>query len=259
MSGKAITLLRDLLRTTLERLDVHGWFLDGIKALYAEVPMAVKTAQGLTCTFDSVMGVKQGCPLSPTPFYLYLDDLEDAMGAKQHLLDAPTSDGMRLLALLYADDLALGSTSLAGLQAQLDVLHDYARCWGLTVNVEKTKVVIFRAASTLVCSNPSLLYDGKSIDFVESFKYLEVDLHCTKPFADARLPRKESGQRAMLAMLHRCRELGIDDPLLQVKLFDALVQPVMRERELLRNPLEVSTDLFGCPSGPIAVALTLSD
>ncbi len=28
-------------------------------------------------------------------------------------------------------------------------------------------------------------------------------------------------------MLHRCRELGIDDPLLQVRLFDALVQPVM--------------------------------
>ena len=221
------TVPRDMLWTKLQRLGVHGWFLDGIKALYAEVPMAVKTAQGLTCTFDSVMGVKQGCPLSPTLFGLYLDDLEDAMRAKQHLLDAPSLDGLRLLALLYADDLALGSTSLAGLQAQLDVLHDYARRWGLTVNVEKTKAVIFRAASTPVCSNPSLLYDGESIDFVESFKYLGVDLHCTKPFADAGLPRKESGQRAMLAMLHRCRELGIDDPLLQVKLFDALVQPVM--------------------------------
>ena len=73
------TVPRDLLWTKLQRLGVHGWFLDGIKALYAEVLMAVKTAQGLTCTFDSVMGVKQGCPLSPTLFGLYLDDLEDAM------------------------------------------------------------------------------------------------------------------------------------------------------------------------------------
>ena len=72
-----------MLWTKLQRLGVHGWFLDGIKALYAEVPMAVKTAQGLTCTFDSVMRVKQGCPLSPTLFGLYLDDLEDAMRAKQ--------------------------------------------------------------------------------------------------------------------------------------------------------------------------------
>ncbi len=218
---------RNLLWTKLERLGVHGWFLDGIKALYAEVPMAVKTAQGLTCTFESVMGVKQGCPLSPTLFGLYLDDLEDAMRAKQHLLDAPSLDGLKLLALLYADDLALVSTSLAGLQAQLDVLYDYARRWGLAVNVDKTKAVIFRAASTPVCSNPSLLYDGKSIDFVESFKYLGVDMHCTKSLTDAGLPRKESGQRAMLAMLRRCRELGIDDPMLQVRLFDALVQPVM--------------------------------
>ena len=140
------TVPRDMLWTKLQRLGVHGWFLDVIKALYAEVPMAVKTAQGLTCTFDSVMGVKQGCPLSPTLFGLYLDALEDAMRAKQHLLDAPSLDGLRLPALLYADDLALGSTSLAGLQAQLDVLHDYARRWGLTVNVEKTKAVIFRAA-----------------------------------------------------------------------------------------------------------------
>ncbi len=35
---------RDLLWTKLERLGVHGWFLDGIKALYADVPMVVKTA-----------------------------------------------------------------------------------------------------------------------------------------------------------------------------------------------------------------------
>ena len=57
------TVPRDMLWTKLQRLGVHGWFLDGKKALFAEVPMAVKTAQGLTCTFDSVMGVKQGCPL----------------------------------------------------------------------------------------------------------------------------------------------------------------------------------------------------
>jgi len=171
--------------------------------------------------------VKQGCPLSPTLFGLYLDDLEDAMRAKQDLLDLPSLSGALLLALLYADDLALVSTSLEGLQHQLDVLRDYARQWGLTVNIGKTKAVIYRTAATPVCSNPSLVYDGEPIEFVESFKYLGVDLHCTKPFAAAGLPRKESGERAMLAMLCRCRELGIQDPFLQVKLFDALVQPVM--------------------------------
>ncbi len=218
---------RDLLWTKLERLGVHGFFLDGIKALYADVPMVVKTAHGQTASFQSVMGVKQGCPLSPTLFGLYLDDLEEAMRAKQHLLDSPSLAGLMLLALLYADDLALVSTSMAGLQAQLDVLHEYADRWGLTVNVDKTKAVIYRAARAPVCSNPSLLYDGKSIEFVQSFKYLGIDMHCTHSFSDAGLPLKESAQRTLLALLRRCRELGINDPVLRVKLFDALVHPVM--------------------------------
>ena len=218
---------RDLLWTKLERLGVHGWFLDGIKALYADVPMVVNTAHGQTASFQSAMGVKQGCPLSPTLFGLYLDDLEEAMRAKQHLLDPPSLAGVTLLALLYADDLAMVSTSMAGLQAQLEDLLPYADRWGLTVNVDKTKAVIYRAVRAPVCSNPSLMYDGKSIEFVDSFKYLGIDLHCTKPFAEAGLPRKESGQRALPAMLRRCRELGISDPVLQVKLFDALVHPVM--------------------------------
>ena len=91
---------RDLLWTKLERLGVHGWFLDGIKALYADVPMVVKTAHGQTASFQSVMGVKQGCPLSPTLFGLYLDDLEEAMRAKQHLLDSPSLAGLTACAAL---------------------------------------------------------------------------------------------------------------------------------------------------------------
>jgi len=189
--------------------------------------MVIKTAHGQTASFQSVMGVKQGCPLSPTLFGLYLDDLEEAMRAKQHLLDSPSLAGLTLLALLYADDLALVSTSMAGLQAQLDVLLEYADRWGLTVNVDKTKAVIYRTARAPVCSNPSLMHDGKSSEFVDSFKYLGIDMHCTHSFSDAGLPLKESAQRTLLALLCRCRELGINDPVLQVKLSDALVHPVM--------------------------------
>ena len=218
---------RDKLWAKLEGLGVTGWFLDSIKALYGKVPMAVKTRQGLTAAFESTKGVKQGCPLSPTLFGLYIDDLEDAMRAEEEQLDAPSLAGTALLSLLYADDSALASTSLVGLQHQLEVLHKYCHRWGLSVNVGKTKAVIFRSAMTPVCPNPSLMYDGRSIEFVDSFKYLGVDLHCTKPFAEAGLPRKESGERALLAMMSRCRELGIDDPGMQIKLFDVLVQPVM--------------------------------
>ena len=116
---------RDLLWQKLDTLGVQGWFLDSIKALYGSVPMTVKTPEGLTASFEAVMGVKQGCPLSPTLFGLYLDDFEQALEANHIGLCLPVLPVQRVPALLYADDLALVSTSKEGLQAQLDLLHNF--------------------------------------------------------------------------------------------------------------------------------------
>ncbi len=50
---------------------------------------------------------------------------------------------MHVWLLLFADDLALTSKSEVGLQQQLDALQQfYVEC-GLTVNVKKTKVMVF--------------------------------------------------------------------------------------------------------------------
>ena len=69
---------------------------------------------------------------------------------------------------LYKDELALVVTSPEGLQAQLDLLHAYAAKWKLTVNIDKTKAVVFRQSSTNQVYPPPI-YDGASIEFVESF------------------------------------------------------------------------------------------
>jgi hypothetical protein len=70
--------------------------------------------EGLSARFSCGIGVKQGCPLSPLLFGLYLDGLE------KHL-DAIDGDNPPQLAdiivklLLYADDLALMSETPQGL------------------------------------------------------------------------------------------------------------------------------------------------
>ena len=220
------TVPRDLLWQKLAGLGIQGWFLNSIKALYGSVPMAVKTPEGLSEPFECVMGVKQGCPLSPTLFGMYLDDLEQVFRVHHDLLDLPSLLVQRVPVLLYADDLALVATSPEGLQAQLDLLHAYAAKWKLTVNIDKTKAVIFRQSSTNQVYPPPI-YNGASIELVESFKYLGVELHCTKPFASAALPRVETGERSQFALFSRCAELGINNPALRMQLWDCLVQPTL--------------------------------
>ncbi len=48
-----------------------------------------------------------------------------------------------LAILLFADDIALFSYSASGLQKQLDVLAEFCAARGLTVNVNKTKILVF--------------------------------------------------------------------------------------------------------------------
>ena len=51
--------------------------------------------------------------------------------------------GVMVPLLLYADDLILMSESAAGLQKQLDALASFCEERQLTVNLSKTKVVVF--------------------------------------------------------------------------------------------------------------------
>jgi hypothetical protein len=63
--------------------------------------------------------------------------------------------------LLYADDLAFMSHIHVGLQKQLDVLQAFCCERQLTVNVKKTKVVVFETRKS-VCQ--AFQYEGKTIE-----------------------------------------------------------------------------------------------
>jgi hypothetical protein len=132
--------------------------------------------EGLTPTFLCHIEVKQGCPLNPLLFDLFIDGLEKQLNALEG--DAPPILGqLAVRLLLYADDLALMSHTPVGLQKQLDVLQAFCCEHQLTVNVKKTKVLVFKARKS-VCQ--AFQYEGKAIEQLNSFKYLGVELHGTK-------------------------------------------------------------------------------
>ena len=102
----------------MQRLEALGVPTDmqwGIYALYESVSRKVRSSKGLSEAVASTIGVKQGCPLSPTLFGLYIDEVS-------HYIERFGGSGARLEGsiqiLLYADDIVL-SDSPKGLQRHL--------------------------------------------------------------------------------------------------------------------------------------------
>jgi hypothetical protein len=178
---------RHLLWVKLERRGVTGWVLEVIKAMYADVPMCVKSATGLGRVFQSKLGVKQGCPLSPLLFGLYLDDWEDELKAASTALDNssakfdfPNLAGKDLRSLMYADDLVQAATSMSGLRQQMALLEDFAARWGLTINASKTKVMVFSGKRNKKEEKAAVLHiGGVAVEVVDKFKYLGTIFHCS--------------------------------------------------------------------------------
>ncbi|GFH22410.1 DNA primase protein, partial [Haematococcus lacustris] len=95
-------------------------------------------------------GVKQGCPISPLLFALYVHDI-----SKEFLgpVDAVRVQGTPVTHFMYADDLTLVSTSSHGLQRLVCQLQGFADRKHLSVNVGKSKVMVFNGNSQIAAPN----------------------------------------------------------------------------------------------------------
>lgn len=222
---KAFDLVpRDTLWSILEQRGMKGKVLTSLKSMYAADKACVLTPDGPTEMFDCSIGVKQGCPASPLLFSLYLDELEQLLENAHAEIDCPRLQSLLVAILLFADDIAMFSYSRRGLQRQLDILASFCSARGLTVNVQKTKTMVFEARKS--CT-PDFMYADQAIEQVDDFKYLGIMTHYTGGLTPAIEYLCKAAKRAMFGLQRRCQQLGIHDPILKCKLFDTLVRPIL--------------------------------
>ena len=75
--------------------------------------------------------------------------------------------------LLFANDIVLVSSTPSGLQNQINSLEKASKSLGLTVNLDKTKVMFFRKGGHISATEKWFLC-GKEIEIVNRHKYLGV-------------------------------------------------------------------------------------
>ena len=128
--------------TELENLDVNNVFINIIKDMHVLSLCAVKVMNSSTEFFPCKRGVRQGCPLSPILFNIYLNDLLTEVD-KDKTHSVQLGDKQYVTCLAYADDILILSKSAIGLQRSLDILDRFCNTWNMKVNIEKNKVHYF--------------------------------------------------------------------------------------------------------------------
>ena len=177
------TIWRKGLIAKLNSFGTEGKMLNIIKDLYSGTNGHVTVGEFMSDNFKISLGVKQGDPPSSFFFNIYMDEL--CTNLLETETEAPIINDNKVPCLFWADDLLLISKSKQGLQKQIEIVDQYCSDWKLTLNVEKTKIVIFNKAGATLKKKEQIQYRGKNIRTVKHFKYLGILLDSNVKFQAA--------------------------------------------------------------------------
>jgi len=66
--------------------------------------------------------------------------------------------------ILYADDIVIFANSKEELQLSLNALYEYCQRWKMIVNINKTKVMVFRKSGRLTTLITTFYYNNDELD-----------------------------------------------------------------------------------------------
>jgi hypothetical protein len=166
------TVPRKNLWNRLEEIKVPFELRVVARRLYENIISKFKNTKGSSKEIDYSIGVKKGCPLSPTIFGIYIDKLEKLL--KEVGCVGPTLTGIVINLILYTNDIVLMARSPHDLENQQRILKDFFSNMGMTINTDKTKVIIIKSNKI---TYDTFLYDNNNLEEVTSCKYFGIDIH----------------------------------------------------------------------------------
>lgn len=235
---------REKLWYVLNKDGCNGKMLNILKSMYSNVMMCVRVAQNysndcqgnkfddnfkanffITDCFKSLTGVKQGCILSPLLFSLFIKELNTHfLNSSVRPVQLLTNEKATSM-LMYADDLVILSDTVFEMQAKIDLLYDFCSKWGLTINLNKTKMIVYRNGGYLR-SIEKWYYGESNIEVTTYYAYLGMIFSsrlCWSQYLDYLSVKALRMVGAMRKIFNKFNNLPVD---LAFRIFDTKIKPL---------------------------------
>ena len=218
------TVCREALMLKIAQLGIGGKFLESLRHMYRHSTAQVKLIDRLSEVIDILIGTEQGHPMSPELFKVYIHELSELLDAVG--VDVPMLNDVAVSHLLWADDLVLMALDQQGLQKLLDCLHNFCASWGLAVNPDKTKILIFNRSGKSYHSDLKFKFGDRVIQHTPTYCYLGIQLKTCGSF---KIATEELRRKALRAYFGMKRTVDISQ--LSAKaicnLYDSLIKPIL--------------------------------
>ncbi|KAK3550319.1 hypothetical protein QTP86_024317 [Hemibagrus guttatus] len=173
---------------------VHGPLLSAVRSLYNRSRSLVRIASCKSDLFPVHVGLRQGCPLSPVLFIVFMDRIS----RHSQGLEGVRFGDHRISSLIFADDVVLLAPSSLDLQHALGCFAAECDVAGMRVSTSKLAAMVLNRKK-VACT---LQVGGKVLPQVEEFKYLEV-LFTSEGRMDREIDRHIGAAAAVMRSMYR--------------------------------------------------------
>jgi len=168
-------VMHEALFEKLEAQGFRGQFLEVIKAIYRTSTASTRVGGECGETYDMIRGTRQGCPLSPILFLLFINDFLKYV-PEGITIPGVKEDPKRCAGLLFADDVAGLVETTEQAHAYLAGVTKWSRDWHMPMGANKCGVMLIGGdeEDQKELLSESFKVDNDKVEAVRSYKYLGI-------------------------------------------------------------------------------------
>ena len=215
------TVHRASLIYKLQEMKISTKFTNIISDMYSHLTAKIKMKNGITENFPIQIGTRQGCNLSPSLFNIYMNDLPNIFDTKCNPISLNNTS---IPCLMYADDLVIFSEKQEGLFTCLKRLETYCKKWRLSINTQKTKIIIVNKKKNVTYN---FQINNNTIEITNNHNYLGIIISSNGSFKPAIEELYQKASRAYFSLRQSFNFQENTQPKTLIKLFQSMIQPIL--------------------------------